>query len=56
MLVASARYLSAASHSQIAPWSLRKMANQPSLKSAEDFLSFVNASPTRKTRGTPAAK
>lgn len=28
--------------------SARTMASKPSLKAAEDFLSFVNASPTRR--------
>jgi hypothetical protein len=30
--------------------SARTMSTQPSLKAAEDFLSFVNASPTRMSR------
>ena len=29
---------------------VRTMATKPSLKAAEDFLSFVNASPTRTSR------
>jgi hypothetical protein len=42
------------SHSEFISSRIRTMATKPSLKAAEDFLSFVNASPTRKSRAIVA--
>jgi hypothetical protein len=40
----------AVSHSRLILSHIRTMTTKPSLKAAEDFLSFVNASPTRMSR------
>jgi hypothetical protein len=44
------RFLCATTSTPLLPsCALRTMAAKPSLQAAEDFLSFVNASPTRKS-------